>query len=292
MTPQQFLNTYQSTAKAVSAGTGIDFVVLLAQWANETAWGTAWAGAPYNLGNIRNGPSGSIISYASLQEFVTACIATWHNGYYTAVLAARTPADQLAAICASPWSSGHYGGSLASFYDPLRALVPAHTSATGDSNMAIIAHPYILDRFDVLVIGTDGNVYHFWGTTDALTKGGAGAENWGAPTGGFAPGTLSAAWYNDPANLRLVAQAVRVSDSLAYLREVDNSGAVVREWTSLASTLAGKIALVGAGAPGPVGPAGPTGPAGPQGPPGPPAPVDDDTAYVTKAALKTAIGGL
>ncbi len=122
MTPQAFAAAYLSTAQQVSAGTGIAAGVLLAQWANETDWGTAWAGAPNNLGNIRCGPGGAIQScYATLADFAAAAIATWHNGYYGAVLAAVGPDAQLATICASPWSSGHYGGSLAAFYAPLAA---------------------------------------------------------------------------------------------------------------------------------------------------------------------------
>jgi len=124
MTPAQFAGSYNPTARAVGAGTGIDNVVLLAQWANETAWGTAVAGN--NLGNIRCSPT-NFCSYASLDDFATACIATFHNGFYNAVLAAKTPEDQLAALVASPWSSGHYGGNLHPFYDPLEAyeMTPA-----------------------------------------------------------------------------------------------------------------------------------------------------------------------
>lgn len=116
MTPGDFAARFGDTARVVSAGTGIDPIVLLAQWANETAWGTQLAGN--NLGNIRCSPT-TFCRYATLDDFAAACIATFHNGFYGAVLAATTAQDQLAAIVASPWSSGHYGGSLQSFYDPL-----------------------------------------------------------------------------------------------------------------------------------------------------------------------------
>ncbi len=118
MTPAQFAATYRPTARTVSEGTGIDDVVLLAQWANETAWGTVVIGN--NLGNIRCSPT-SFCRYPSLAAFATDCIATFHNGFYNAVLAATTPEAQLAALVASPWSSGHYGGNLHPFYDPLEA---------------------------------------------------------------------------------------------------------------------------------------------------------------------------
>ena len=124
MTPAQFAATYNPTAQLVGRGTGIDNVVLLAQWANETAWGTVVVGN--NLGNIRCSPT-TFCRYATLDDFATACIATFHNGFYNAVLAATTPEAQLAALVASPWSANHYGGNLHPFYDPLEAyeMTPA-----------------------------------------------------------------------------------------------------------------------------------------------------------------------
>src|SRR5260370_31098768 len=109
MTPAQFAGAYLTTAQEVSDGTGIDDVVLLAQWANETAWGTVVVGN--NLGNIRCSPT-SFCRYASLGDFATACIATFYNGFYNAVLAATTPAAQLAALVASPRSPHPHAGTL------------------------------------------------------------------------------------------------------------------------------------------------------------------------------------
>lgn len=120
MTPADFHVAYRSTADRVSAGTGIDPIALLAQWANETDWAISWAGAPFNLANIEN--NGVVVSYPSLDAFAIACIATFHNGFYAPVLAATNAIDQLAAIVASPWSAGHYGGSLIGFYTPLEGF--------------------------------------------------------------------------------------------------------------------------------------------------------------------------
>lgn len=133
MTPQQFVAAYLPTAQRVSAGTGIDSFVLLAQWANETAWGAVIRGN--NLGNIRCSPT-SFCQYATLDDFADAAVRTFHNGYYPNVLAATTVAAQLAAIVASPWSSGHYGGSLQSFYEPLEALdlTPDQAQELKDTN--------------------------------------------------------------------------------------------------------------------------------------------------------------
>jgi|SRR5215467_5030062 len=121
MTPQQFVATYLVTALEVKAGTGLDETTLLAQWADETAWSTSWAGAPFNLGNIRCSPT-TFCRYSSLDEFAGACVATFHNGFYQNVLATagQSIESQIAALGASPWSAGHYnsGGG------PGSALIP------------------------------------------------------------------------------------------------------------------------------------------------------------------------
>jgi hypothetical protein len=150
MTPQQFAGAYLHTAQLVTAGTGIDAYVLLAQWANETDWGNVVIGN--NLANIRCSPT-TFCQYATLEDFAQACIATFHNGYYGAVLAATTPVAQLAAIVASPWDSGHYGGSLAAFYfPPAPAPKPVRRRST-----VIVSTTKSLHQF---CRGTDLALYH------------------------------------------------------------------------------------------------------------------------------------
>src|SRR2546429_8957509 len=138
MTPAAFAAAFGTIAREVSDGTGIDSAVLLAQWANETARGTVVVGN--NLGHIRCSPT-TFCRYASLGDFATACIATFHNGFYNAVLAAKTPEAQLAALVASPWDSNHYGGSLQSFYVPVEVyeMTPAEEPT--------------LNRFDSILAG-------------------------------------------------------------------------------------------------------------------------------------------
>jgi len=77
----RFLQEYSDVADQVSAETGIDRNLLLAQWGHETAWGTKTVGK-YNLGNIKDvtgkGPTAvdkmekskaSYKEYGSPQEF-------------------------------------------------------------------------------------------------------------------------------------------------------------------------------------------------------------------------------
>jgi hypothetical protein len=137
LTPTAFAKKFRATAQQVSAGTRIDPIALLAQWASETAWGQVVVGN--NLGNIRCSPT-SFCSYPTLSDFAKDCIATFHNGFYEAVLAAKTADDQLAAIVASAWSAGHYGGSLTAFYQPLEGL-----EMTPDQDARLLAILQILN---------------------------------------------------------------------------------------------------------------------------------------------------
>lgn len=135
--PDGFAATYQPQADAVAAGTGIDPLVLLAQWGVETAWGQA-IDNENNLANIRciaGAPClDGFAQFGSLDAFVQAAIATWHNGFYSDVLAASGAAAQLAAIGASPWDAGHYdnGGGPGSSLVEAFALI-----ARGDPAMLI-----------------------------------------------------------------------------------------------------------------------------------------------------------
>lgn len=150
MTPADFASRYRATAEQVSLGTGIDPIALLTQWAAETAWGTVVIGN--NLGNIRCSPT-TFCQYATLSDFAVSCIATFHNGFYQPVLAANNAVDQIAAIVASPWSAGHYGGSLAAFYTQLEGL-----EMTPDEHNTLYAIQAIVNRIEIDVTGQAGTI--------------------------------------------------------------------------------------------------------------------------------------
>lgn len=97
--------------------------VLLAQWGNETAWGTSSAFVNgHNLAGISSG--GEIINYATLGACVVAYVETIDLGSYDAVRAAKDagPVAQAKALGESPWAGGHYTGT-APFDYPGGALV-------------------------------------------------------------------------------------------------------------------------------------------------------------------------
>ncbi len=117
------------------------------------------------------------------------------------------------------------------------------TTHSEDSNLSILAHPTELNRFDVLVIASDGlNVIHGWGTSDALRNGTAPWQNWGGPPGGgtWAAGSLSASYSNNP-DIRIIFTCMRASDGWVFVKEIANSGVVVRDWMPLQQTEVGAL---------------------------------------------------
>lgn len=97
--------------------------VILAQWGNETAWGTSVAFVDgHNVAGISSG--GRVIDYVSLVAGVNAYIQTIGLPYYDAVHAAKDagPIAQARALGESPWAGGHYTG-VAPFDYPGGALV-------------------------------------------------------------------------------------------------------------------------------------------------------------------------
>jgi len=201
VTPAAFAAKFRPTAQQVCDGTGIDPMALLAQWASETAWGQVVVGN--NLGNIRCSPT-SFCRYATLGDFADACIATFHNGFYAAVLAANTADDQLAAIVASPWSSGHYGGSLAAFYKPLEGL-----EMTPEQDARLLAILQILNGVPPNIPPAHASPFGSLVTTVAAVK--TELDQVKAALAGIGGGALSA------------AQAQQLADIHATLIRIENA---------------------------------------------------------------------
>ena len=84
--------------------------VVLAQWADETGWGTSdyWT-VGHNPAGIS--PGGVVASYPTVQAGIDAYVETMNLPYYDEVRAAKNQGNiaQAAALGASPWAGGHYG---------------------------------------------------------------------------------------------------------------------------------------------------------------------------------------
>lgn len=104
---QGFLNAVLPYAQEGHARTGVLVSVILAQWADETGWGTseAWV-TGHNPAGIS--PGGVIASYPDIAAGVQAWWETMLEAFYDPVRAARGWQAQASALGDSPWAAGHY----------------------------------------------------------------------------------------------------------------------------------------------------------------------------------------
>jgi hypothetical protein len=133
LTPAAFLSAYLREATLIAARTGLDADLFLAQWAVETGWAGGWAGAPYNLGNIRDSPT-SFALYPSVDTFITAeCnVIAQDNMAQIREGVGKDLITQMQCLGASPWDAGHYltndpryssygaGGKLIQYWEAMR----------------------------------------------------------------------------------------------------------------------------------------------------------------------------
>lgn len=105
--PQQFVNDVLPDAQIASSRTGVPVSVILAQWANETGWGSSPA---FTQGNNYAGvsPGGSVGSYPSRSAGLAAYIQTLLSPLYAAVRSAGSAAGAAVALGQSPWAGSRY----------------------------------------------------------------------------------------------------------------------------------------------------------------------------------------
>ena len=107
----------------VSQATGIDPRVVLAWVRLEGAYAKGGTGG-YNFLNLRpyssdvgvtKITSGNFDNFATVQDAITSTVARLRQPFASGILATAakkpTPAQQIAAIAASGWDAGHYGGT-------------------------------------------------------------------------------------------------------------------------------------------------------------------------------------
>jgi len=128
-------------AEQASAATGLDVGLIIAQWGNETAWGTEFA-EKNNIGNVGVYGGGPNPSYATLAEGVGAYINEMNSPAMASAkakwsVAGTTAAQQAAIVGASGYAGGGYnnGGGPGSSLVADMATAGLSSSATAGSSL-------------------------------------------------------------------------------------------------------------------------------------------------------------
>jgi hypothetical protein len=139
---QPFFNSVLSPAIRCAADTGLLTSVVLAQWADETAYGTsrAWVFG-HNPAGVS--PGGKIASYPSPAAGFDAYVQTMNLHYYDPVRAAKVggAVGQAYALGASPWAGGHYCAAGQRQGQSLVDIIESYDLAAYDGVETAIADP-------------------------------------------------------------------------------------------------------------------------------------------------------
>lgn len=110
LTPSAFWAECFPYAQECHEGTGVLVSVLMAQAADETAYGGYDWTVAHNPGNVGSFDGQSVNKFASLSLGTLAWIQTFNNGLYNAVKSAVGWGAQCTALGYSPWASARYIG--------------------------------------------------------------------------------------------------------------------------------------------------------------------------------------
>ncbi len=124
---QLFITNHVAQAARAAAETGLWTSVVLAQWADETAWGTSPAFV-FGCNFAGVSPGGKIATYPSESAGLAAYVETMNLPFYDAVRIAKSEGARVQALALgySPWAAGHYeavgggaGSALVAIIDSL-----------------------------------------------------------------------------------------------------------------------------------------------------------------------------
>jgi hypothetical protein len=132
------LNFYAIQA---ASQTGLDYKVILSQWIAENGWTTP---KNFNFGNIMVPGTHTVETYSNGLAGVDAYVKFLQQSNYKGIMATAggTPTAQMAAIVASPWDAGHYGGdgsSLVNVYNSVAGASLGPTTAAGHGSGETVA---------------------------------------------------------------------------------------------------------------------------------------------------------
>jgi hypothetical protein len=104
----QFFTTALPYARRAHTATGALTSVILAQWADETAYGGPDWSVDHNPGNVGSFTGRPVNSFPTLTAGVAAYIQTMLDPDYAAVRSAVGYVAQSIALGESPWAASHY----------------------------------------------------------------------------------------------------------------------------------------------------------------------------------------
>lgn len=137
MKPQEFIETQMNLALDAQSLTGVDYRVVLAQWALETGWGGSTLAQKHNnlagikfTGSFGTGTPQGFASYKDLGEFLLDYVRVMNLSYYARVRVGRTPEEQIAALQASPYDENHYPQLPAVYHQHVASLGPKETGGS------------------------------------------------------------------------------------------------------------------------------------------------------------------
>lgn len=102
----------ERAAGALALGSGLNLNVVRAWIAHESNWGRSRLAVEQHNYLGYGGP-GNFRTFTSPETFAARIVAQLQSAKYQPILASRgrPPAEQIAAIAASPWDASHYGGA-------------------------------------------------------------------------------------------------------------------------------------------------------------------------------------
>lgn len=149
-----FFTTVLKTAQVASAQTGVLVSVILAQWADETGYGTSQA---FVQGNNYAGVSygGTVNGFPSKTVGLSKYIAVLNQATYNSVRQASGWSAQCIALGQSRWATGHYEAS--------------HPGSPGGDLITII-QTYNLTQYDTGASGVSGSSSSAGTSTTTATR--------------------------------------------------------------------------------------------------------------------------
>jgi hypothetical protein len=176
MSAQSWIQDVLPDAQLASNRTGVPVSVILAQWGNETGWGTSQA---WTAGNNYAGvsPGGSVANYPTRAAGLAAYIDTLLDPRYNAVRSAGTVGGAIDALATSGWAQSQYAFSYSGQTGPGGDSGPGSLLRANvtQNNLAAYDTPGTTGLTATPVDSIIGHIIDPWGIGGSAASGVAGS---------------------------------------------------------------------------------------------------------------------